>query len=221
MCQMSASEREPDAIALADAATATGSTDDAVALGAAVASFKELIGAAHAIDVVRQKITHGPSVIITEHAYSQLRTRIGGVLRVAPNRDVFMVGSAKLGFSIKAKARYRAFHNESDVDIAVVSPELYCAIWDEVRRFNRQAGHWDMDDRKHFKNDHVNGVIKPYLLPDSSLTSSKSRLLSLGAELQRNRYSDYKVTIAIWHSIDALEEYQSIAVAECQEELQS
>jgi hypothetical protein len=192
---------------------------DGAAHAAAVSAFKDRLRSASALDVVREVITHGAAAIIGDQDYTQLRQHVGGTLQVSPNRDVFMVGSAKLGFSIKPVRRYQPFSDGSDVDLAVVSPELYCRLWAEARRYGREGGMWDRDNRNHFKNDHFNGVIKPHVLPDSPTIPSKRKLFDLGAELQRSRHSPYHVTIVMWHSIEALEAYQAIAVEKCKEEL--
>jgi hypothetical protein len=52
---------------------------------------------------------------------------------------MWIVGSAKLGFSITEKKRagcvyprYRPFGPASDIDTAVVSPEIFRLIWDDL-----------------------------------------------------------------------------------------
>lgn len=184
-----------------------------------IAAFKErLRSGASAQDVVRERITHGSAVVIDDVRYAALRERTGSGLGVAPNRDVYLVGSAKLGFSIKPARRYMPFCDDSDIDLAVVAPALYERSWSESRRFRRQGGYWD--GLKQLKNDHLNGVIKPYVLPDSPAVPTKRFLFDFTSSLQRTDISPYPVTLAIWHSIDALEEYQALAVNECMEQLQ-
>lgn len=78
---------------------------------------------------------------------------------------------------------------------------------------------WEADTRIHYKNDHANAVIKPYVLPDSDAIPTRRMLFDLQAELQRVGGSPYPVTIAVWHSIEALEEYQLLSVMKCQEAL--
>lgn len=188
----------------------------------AVRAFQGRLAGTEALEVVREMITHGSSAILDDQQYSKVRQRIGEALGISPNRDVFMVGSAKLGFSIKSAKRYHSFEDESDVDIAIVSEELYCALWSEIRKYNRDGGQWpSRDDRNHFRNDHVSGVIKPYVLPDSPTIPTRRRLFDISATLQRLSYSPYPVTIALWHNIEALEDYQAIAVRECQREMTS
>lgn len=193
--------------------------DDAV-LGAALAVFRErLASGAAAESIVREFITHGHSVVLDGQTYTRLREYAGAALLVSPNQNVFLVGSAKLGFSIKPKRRYGLFNDDSDVDMAIVSPSLYERLWGEARRYSRRGGFWEGDTRNHFKNDHANGVVKPYVLPDSDAIPTRRMLFDLESEMQRVGGSPYPVTIAVWHSMDALEEYQTLAVKKCQEAL--
>ncbi len=46
-----------------------------------------------------------------------------------PQRDIVVVGSAKLGFSLNPDTFPRAFSDTSDIDILVVSQELFDRIW--------------------------------------------------------------------------------------------
>lgn len=186
----------------------------------ALTDFRErLLSGASAESVVREFITHGPSAVLDVRTYAQLREYAGSALNISPNQSVFLVGSAKLGFSIKPNRRYGSFNDDSDVDLAIVSPSLYERLWTEARRYSRNGGHWEGDSRNHFKNDHFNAVIKPYVLPDSDVVPTRRMLFDVEAELQRVGGSPYPVTIAVWYSMDALEEYQALAVAKCQEAL--
>lgn len=168
--------------------------------------------------LVHEFITHGSSVVVPDPGFAALREHVARVLQVSANRDVYMVGSAKLGFSIKPKKLYKLFGDESDVDLAVVSATVYDRLWSEARRYTREGGFWEGDSLNHFKNDHANGVIKAYVLPDSSSVPTRRMLFDLEADLQRSGASSVPVTIAVWHSMDALEEYQLIAVKRCQKE---
>lgn len=193
---------------------------DGSKLQAALAHFQErLKSGLDPESIVREYITHGSSVVLDDPTYALLRSHAGRSLSVSPNRDVYLVGSAKLGFSIKPRRRYGLFGDESDVDLAVVSPAAYERLWTEARRHARQGGLWEGDTRNHFRNDHMNGVIKPYVLPDSSSIPTRRMLFDLQAELQRVGGSPYPVTLAVWHSMEALEDYQVLAVRQCQKEL--
>lgn len=173
--------------------------------------------APHAI--VRELITHGGSSVLDGQTYARLRELAGDVLQVSPNQSIFLVGSAKLGFSIKPRRRYGVFNDDSDIDLAIVSSSLYERLWGEARRYSRRGGLWENDTKIHFKNDHSNGVIKPYVVPDSDGIPTRRMLFDVQAQLQRVGGSPYPVTLAVWHSMDALEEYQILAVSMCQEAL--
>lgn len=99
---------------------------EASKLRAALGEFQQRLraGAAPAA-VVRESITHGSSAVLDGPTYALLREYVGSALSVSPNRDVYLVGSAKLGFSIKPRRRYGLFGDDSDVDLAVVSPAAY------------------------------------------------------------------------------------------------
>lgn len=61
--------------------------------------------------------------------YASFRTYIGGLFDVSP-RNICLVGSSKMGFSMKPNANYRGFDpDESDVDLVIVSTPLFERFW--------------------------------------------------------------------------------------------
>src|SRR5262245_53541540 len=93
---------------------------------AALNDFRDrLATGATAESIVREFITFGPSAVLDGQTYARLREHAGQALGVSPNQQVFLVGSAKLGFSIKPERRYGLFNDDSDVDLAIVSDALY------------------------------------------------------------------------------------------------
>ncbi|TQJ89995.1 hypothetical protein FBY22_0763 [Streptomyces sp. SLBN-31] len=170
------------------------------------------------LGIVREFITHGPCVAIDRPTHAALRETVASALGVHPNRDVYTVGSAKLGFSIKPKARYRPFGDTSDVDIAVVSPEIYADLWREVRAFKSERGIWKPEQEDRFKLRHFWGSIHLSDIPRSPLIPTQKKLWELGRSLQRSRAAGpYRVTFAVWSEMESLETYQCRAVAACQE----
>ncbi|MEV5435164.1 hypothetical protein AB0K80_03900 [Streptomyces sp. NPDC052682] len=170
------------------------------------------------LKVVREFITHGSCVAIPGEPHALLREAVAEKLNVHPNRDVYTVGSAKLGFSIKAHARYRRFNDESDVDVAVVSPELYAQLWKEVRNFSASEGIWKDSDLRWYKNNHFKGSIHPKSLPTSPLIPTAADLWELARVLQNDQAAGpYAITFVVWNDMDALESYQASSVALCME----
>lgn len=192
---------------------------DELALQLRLDHFRSRIAAGAAPEtLVREFITFGNVAVLDDMTYTHIREHAGAALGVHPIQSVYIIGSAKLGFSIKPSRRYGFFSDESDLDVAIVSAQIYEQLWSEARRFVRDGGLWEGDPRNHFKNDHVNAVIKPYVMPDSDLVPTKRVLFDLGSDLQRVGGSPYPVTVAVWHSMEALEEYQLRAVRQCQQE---
>ncbi|MEU9082490.1 hypothetical protein [Streptomyces sp. NPDC048357] len=73
-----------------------------------------------------------PAVWPHELSYIKWRHRVAIELGVDP-MAVQLVGSARLGYSMNPSKNYRKFHEGSDLDIAVISPELFEKAWGELR----------------------------------------------------------------------------------------
>ncbi|MFI6525595.1 hypothetical protein [Streptomyces uncialis] len=73
-----------------------------------------------------------PAVWPQELSYIQWRHLVATELGVDP-MAIQLVGSARLGYSLNPSKNYRKFHENSDLDIAVISPELFEKAWGELR----------------------------------------------------------------------------------------
>lgn len=62
--------------------------------------------------------------------YDKFRKYISGRLEVHFN-DIAIIGSAKTGFSMNPTKNFKEFNSESDIDVVVVSRQLYYEFWDE------------------------------------------------------------------------------------------
>lgn len=190
------------------------------AIEAAIAEFKGgLRRHIRPMGIVREFITHGQCMMINQEKYAILRERVAAELSVHPNRDVYIVGSAKLGFSIKPARRYGYFGEESDVDVAVVSSELYFRLWKEARAFIASKELWSASKAELFREQHLHGRISPKNLHKASpLIPTAMKLWEIGRVLQRERVAGpYPVTFAVWVDMDTLEDYQAKTVEQCQE----
>ena len=78
--------------------------------------------------MVQKHITFGTSYILRAEQYFELKRRISDNFGLHPSH-VIVVGSGKLGFSIAPGKRYRPFGEESDLDVAIVSGELFRDLW--------------------------------------------------------------------------------------------
>ena len=73
-----------------------------------------------------------PAVWPKELNYIRWRHLVATELGVDP-MAVQLVGSARLGYSMNPGKNFRKFHEGSDLDIAVISPELFDRAWSELR----------------------------------------------------------------------------------------
>lgn len=129
-------------------------------------------------------ITWGDCYVMSDESHNYLREQIAEHFRIDPNY-VVVVGSAKLGFSIARGKRYRQFikvtdigndsgyDHPSDIDVAIISPDLFDAIWMEVFDYWSDGGSvdyltWPNRDRKDFMKYLFRGWIRPDKLPTSS-----------------------------------------------------
>ena len=60
--------------------------------------------------------------------YSSLKSKLSLKYKVEITK-VFMVGSAKLGFSIARKKLWKSFDDDSDIDMVIISEELFDNLW--------------------------------------------------------------------------------------------
>lgn len=73
-----------------------------------------------------------PTVWPEEIDYVKWRHLVATELGVDP-MAVQLVGSARLGYSLNPRKNFRKFHGDSDLDIAIISPELFDRAWGELR----------------------------------------------------------------------------------------
>lgn len=76
--------------------------------------------------------------------------------------DIYVVGSAKLGFSPKPGQYFKHFSDQSDIDVALISSTLYAEIWHEVHQMDRVG---EFYSREKFSHYHLMGWIRPDALP--------------------------------------------------------
>lgn len=66
--------------------------------------------------------------VFDAESWGAFRTEIINALGVNEN-EIVIVGSARLGFSLKPNANLRAFHDKSDIDVAIVNQSMFDELW--------------------------------------------------------------------------------------------
>lgn len=167
------------------------------------------------MSVFRKAVLYPAPFAIGEDDAFDLAHVVGDRWGVHPNRDIYLVGSAQLGFSISPSGhkRWRAFGDQSDIDLAIVSERLFEEFWNALDIYISRPTSWDR--RSRCEKSLASGWIRPDLLP----TEMADDWFGFFRELQRSRLygGGVKIAAGIYHSMGFLERYQAGAIRECRE----
>ncbi len=134
--------------------------------------------------------------------------------------QLWIVGSAKLGFSISEKTkdgitlpRYRPFSPESDIDVAVVSSKLFALIWDELSIYAHGCGWMPWNSGK-LGDYFVYGWLRPDYFPHNIRRCDDWWGL-FHAFSKDPRFGRRRVRGALFYSIADLKRYQGRSAQDC------
>ncbi len=180
--------------------------------------FKTDIEALPSLDVVRRHVISGDCYILSDGQYFNLRAEIANHFKIHTN-EVVVVGSAKLGFSIAPDKRYRPFRDESDIDVALVSPALFDKFWEAAYAFWKDRGHWV--NQSEFQKYLFQGWIRPDKLPTSDRFPECSDWWEFFRTLTNsNEYGLYQIRCALYKSWYFLEQYHVVCVTACKDDME-
>lgn len=119
------------------------------------------------IEAFKASLRHGADVALDQHVLRHDCSLVGTEIEQGVRESiavefgaavdhVYVVGSAKLGFSPKPGQYFKHFSDQSDIDVAVVSSDLYTAIWHEVHQMDRAGEFYNRDKFAHY---HLMGWI--------------------------------------------------------------
>jgi hypothetical protein len=190
---------------------------DAEQIALRLARFRADLPKLPAPIIVRRHVLFGDCFSLNEDQHFELKQEVADHFEIHPN-EVYVVGSAKQGFSIAPTKRYRSFSDTSDIDVAVVSPSLFDRIWLDVFRYKVSGGYWDREDS--FKDYLFRGWIRPDKLPPARQFAFAARWWEFFRALTASeRYGPYKVSAGLYRQANFLEEYQANCVVHCQSDL--
>lgn len=177
--------------------------------------FRTDLATARPRDLCRRFLIFGSCALLDDDRYFSLKAAIAEKFSIHPN-EIIVVGSAKLGFSIAPEKRYRPFGDTSDIDVAVVSPQLFDFVWYEVLGHLESATSWR--SRDDFARYFVRGWIRPDKLPPGPTFKFTNDWFDFFRELSNSReYGDIKVAGAIYRDWNFLERYQESCIVKCKE----
>jgi len=142
-----------------------------------VAEFKKIILNLDFDNILYSHIIEGIPYIFKEDSekYQVFREHISSRLDV-PIKNIVIVGSARLGFSLNPNHFGTPFRPNSDIDTVVVSAELFDKAWLELFRLSSKSYELSKDEKEKVENHKKLifwGNIRPDKLP---YTTEISRL---------------------------------------------
>ena len=154
-----------------------------------------------------------------EYLQESLALRFGAS---GENVKVWIVGSAKLGFSLTEKnkdgvnlKRYRNFSPGSDIDVAVVSPPIFSLIWNELSTYAHRTARLPWDSRQ-LGDYMVCGWLRPDHFPKNVRLRHCDDWWDLFARLSADRrYGRRRVRGGLFHSVEHMKQYQIRALRDC------
>lgn len=188
-----------------------------------VEEFKEACKKINADDVVDQIILTEQAAHVSADSKSYIKRQLASAYSVSSDDlHLWVVGSAKLGFSIAEKRkngdvlqRYRPFGPISDIDIAIVSTKIFRLIWDDLCRYAHGKAFIPWDSGR--LGDYM---VYGWLRPDCFPRGPGLWRCDLWWEIFRrmsgqSRFERRAVRGALFHSENDLRLYQKRAIEEC------
>lgn len=167
------------------------------------------------VDFCRRRTLHGTPAVFNgnEDTYYEFRKRIANRFDINFH-EVFVTGSAKLGFSPHKK---KVFDYDSDIDIAIISAGLYerimLSIHDyqmELRENRKAVSYFELNGYHRFLEYGAMGWMRPDLLPTSfRVNKLKSDWFDFFDSIShgKSEVGNYKVTAGAFKSYSHLERY--------------
>lgn len=162
------------------------------------------------VDIVRKHLIYGEPFFYKDSLdqYYNLKDHVARQFDTHPH-NVIMVGSAKLGFSIAPQKLWQAFHDESDIDIVIISESVFTKYWSRLFLFNENTSHDKREAEQYakFKDYFFRGWIRPdlfsYKYPD------KNQWFDFFKESSLKFGNGRKISCAIYYRFDFFEKYHA------------
>lgn len=178
-----------------------------------LAEFKDDVAHLSAMQVLQKYIYVGSAFVLPDGPYAELRADIAGHFGIHPT-EVIMVGSGKLGFSIRQDRRYGLFSDDSDIDVAIVSRPFFESIWKSLYEYKQSGGWWPrIDDFKHFL---FYGWIRPDKLPPNNHFAVAADWWEFFQALASSgKFGPYRIRAGLYYDLSFLESFQTICIQQC------
>jgi hypothetical protein len=186
-----------------------------------IRQFQTDLGHLNVRDFIRKHITTGNPVVIMPDDYYELRRLVAKNFDVHPSA-VVVVGSCRMGFSIKPEKCYSPADSASDIDVAMISQEQFDYYWDGVFNYAHSDAAWKKSCRyKYFAKALFQGWIDPRGLPKVKTFSQSQQWVEFFDQLmQSRRFESRRISARLYRNWDRLEAYQDIAINLCRSKIE-
>jgi predicted nucleotidyltransferase len=177
--------------------------------------LKQLDTEEQILDFCRKSVLHGTPWILKgrDDDYYDFRNRIATKFNISFH-EIYITGSAKLGFSPYKKTE---FSYESDVDVAIVSSQLFDEIMESIRGYQMKlresrlaVSEWEIKKYHKFLEYGAIGWMRPDHLPHSFLVKKlKDDWFDFFASISygKTEIGNYKVNAGVFKTYQYLEHY--------------
>jgi hypothetical protein len=180
-----------------------------------VESFRDALTQHSSIEIVQRYVTIGDPFVLSHAQHVELKQQIATHFSIH-HTNIIVVGSAKLGFSIAPRKRWNYFGETSDVDVAIVSRELYEKIWHQISVLLTNDPYVSWSRKKEYAGYQLHGWMRPDLLPHSPALPLVDDWFEFFRELtSQGNCGPYKISAGLYYDVHFLERYQSRAVDSC------
>jgi len=167
------------------------------------------------LNFCRKSVLHGTPWIFKEKDddYYEFRNRIAKKFNISFH-EIYITGSAKLGFSPYKKTE---FSYDSDVDVAIVSSQLFDEIMESIREYQMQlresrlaVSEWEIRKYHKFLEYGAIGWMRPDHLPHSFLVKRlKDDWFDFFTSISygKSEVGNYKVNAGVFKTYKHLEQY--------------
>lgn len=166
-------------------------------------------------EIVEKYISFGTPYIFSENEslYYELKTEIANFFSIGSKKNIIVVGSAKLGFSIAPSKRFRDIHDESDIDVAIIDEELFDSYWEKLFEFNiniKSRSQKEQDTYDKFLSYFFRGWLRPDLFPFEY--KGKDEWFDFFNQISYKKYDKRKVNAAIYKNEFFFNQYHTGAI---------
>lgn len=186
--------------------------------------FKRLILNEDFEEILTKILLSNDAKHVGQSSSNYIQSKLAEKYNIQPiDIQLIIVGSAKIGFALAEKRmkdgttlpRYRPFRPDSDIDIAIISPAIFEAIWNELGRFASSQLYLPWDSKK--LGDYlVCGWLRPDYFPKGKRLRKCDdwydtfRFLSSQQRLGRRQ-----IRGGLFYNIEHLKTYQGKALSAC------